>query len=393
MRYDMAQSTWDELEQEALLEVIRSGRYTMGDKVRAFESAFAAYFGSKFAIMVNSGSSANLLAAAICRYRSQRPIQLGDEVIVPALSWSTTFFPFTQNGMKLVFVDVDPNSFNMDLAAVEAAIGPRTRAICAVNVLGCPVNYDLLCELAEQRGLLLIEDNCEGMGAKWRSRYTGSFGAMGTFSTYFSHHISTMEGGLLVTDDEEYFQLGLSLRCHGWLRDLPQENHVHPKSGDPFEDSFRFALPGYNLRPLEMEGALGLLQLDKLATLLATRRLNAEYFSRLFGDKDWLAIQKTIGDSSWFGFGMVLRGPLAGKRRLVSQRLLAAGIESRPILSGNFTKNPVMKHLDTRVHGSLVGADRLDLDGLYVGNCGTDLSDNLDHLFDTFQHILQEISS
>lgn len=378
--YKLAVSTWDDQELTAIREVCDSGDFTMGRRVAAFEKEFAAYFGSRYAVMVNSGSSANLAAATALMYRKTGALNPGDEVLVPAVSWSTSYYPFTQNGLRLRFVDIDASTLNIDLDAVEDAITPATRAILAVNLLGNPVQLTKLRSICERRGLTLVEDNCESMGARCDGRYTGTFGVCGTFSMFFSHHICTMEGGMVVTDDEELYQLMLSLRAHGWVRGLPEKNHVWPKSGDPFEDAYRFVLPGYNLRPLEMSGAIGSVQLRKLDGFLEGRRRNAAHFTKVMAAIPGLRLQQMSEGSSWFAFAMTLEGALAGRRAGLAQALQAAQIECRPIVAGNFTKNPVMKHLEHSIHRSLKVADKIHVDGLYVGNHHIDLATQIDRL-------------
>jgi hypothetical protein len=189
----------------------------------------------------------------------------GDEVIVPAVSWSTTYYPLYQYGLKIKFVDIDLETLNYDLSQLSQAISSKTKAIVAVNLLGNPNDFSQIKKIIGGRDITLIEDNCESLGAEFEGKKAGTFGLMGTFSTFFSHHISTMEGGLIVTNDEELYHILLSLRAHGWTRNLPKENHVcGTKGDDPFEESFRFVLPGYNVRPLEMSGALGIEQVKKL---------------------------------------------------------------------------------------------------------------------------------
>jgi CDP-6-deoxy-D-xylo-4-hexulose-3-dehydrase len=329
--------------------------------------------------MVNSGSSANLLAVAALRYR-KNPLLPGDEVIVPAVSWATTYYPLHQYGFKLRFVDVDLDTLNLDLDAVEQAITPRTRAVFAVNILGAPNNFSRLREICESRNLVLLEDNCESMGAAYQGKSAGTFGLCGTFSTFFSHHLCTMEGGMVLTDDEEMHQIITSLRAHGWTRELPENNLVHEKGQDPFRETFQFVLPGYNVRPLEVSAAIGIKQLEKLGGFLAARRKNARKFVDLFGGLDHVRIQKPPGDSSWFGFSLILEGPLAGKREQVVKRLTEGGIECRPIVAGDFTKNPVIQYFDYEIHGELKNAARVDNDGLFVGNHHYDISRELAHL-------------
>jgi CDP-6-deoxy-D-xylo-4-hexulose-3-dehydrase len=371
--YQLASSSWDQDELNAMQRVIKSGNFTMGQEVREFERKFADFFGTKFAVMSNSGSSANLLAMAAIRYSKEYGKDQRDEVIVPAVSWSTTYYPITQLGYKLRFVDVDLNSLNATAAAIQAAINSRTAGIFAVNLLGNPSDLEAISKLAREAGIFILEDNCESMGAKVGARFSGTFGQIGTFSSFFSHHISTMEGGLSVTDDEELAQLMTSLRAHGWTRELPETNHVHDKTGEKFDDLFRFVLPGYNLRPLELSGAIGIEQLKKLPAINNQRRLNAEFFKSRIVFEDIL-IQEEFGNSSWFGFSLILTGKLSGMRSELVSHLTSKGIESRPIVAGNFTRNPVMKHLDHVKLEPLPNADKIHVDGLFVGNSQEDLS-------------------
>ncbi|RDW13405.1 DegT/DnrJ/EryC1/StrS family aminotransferase [Paracoccus thiocyanatus] len=382
-RFPLASSSWDEAEQDALQRVIGSGRFSMGPEVAAFEADFARFTGSRYAVMVNSGSSANLAMVAALRHRQDPALRLmpGDQVIVPAVSWSTSFFPLHQYGLHLKFVDIDRETLNYDLAALAGAINERTRAVMAVNLLGNPNDFDAIRSLIGSRRILLIEDNCESMGATFGGRQCGTFGVMGTFSTFFSHHISTMEGGLVVTDDEELYHILLALRAHGWTRNLPKFNRVTgEKSDDPFEESFRFVLPGYNLRPLEMSGALGRAQLAKLPGLVRGRRSNGARWVEAMADHPLLRIQRETGESSWFGFSLVLRPESGLSRREVLARLGALGFETRPIVSGNFTKNPVLQLMDHSLHGPMANAEEIDLNGFFIGNHHYDIREAIEIL-------------
>lgn len=359
-------------------EVISSGMFTMGTKVAEFEKRFAQYVGAKYCVMVNSGSSANLLMIAAMRYRKEASLQPGDEIIVPAVSWSTTYFPLYQYGLHLKFVDIDRDSLNYNLDQLATAVSDKTKAIMAVNLLGNPNNFRKIIEIIGNRGIVLLEDNCESMGAEFGARQAGTHGLMGTFSAFFSHHISTMEGGMVVTDDEELHHIMLALRAHGWTRNLPKHNLVcGTKSDDAFVESFRFVLPGYNLRPLELSGAIGIAQLKKLPAMLAARRNNAVEFAAVISRYPWLRLQQEIGSSSWFGFGLVIDGDAPLSRSKLVHRLTKAGIESRPIVAGNFAKNEVLKWFDYSIHEKLVNADDVDRNGLFIGNHHFDLKNEL----------------
>lgn len=377
-RFPLATSTWDQDELDALQRVIASDRYSMGPEVERFEKGFADWVGSRFAVMVNSGSSANLAMVAALRHTGNPALRLdpGAEVIVPAVSWSTTFFPLHQYGLHLKFVDIDPQTLNYDLTALEGAISDRTRAIMAVNLLGNPNDFDRIQALIAGRDIVLIEDNCESMGATLNGRQAGTFGVMGSFSSFFSHHISTMEGGLVVTDDEELYHILLAVRAHGWTRNLPKFNHLTgEKSDDPFEESFRFVLPGYNLRPLEMSGALGQAQLAKLPGLIAGRRANGAAFQQAMQDHPLFRIQAETGNSSWFGFALVLRPETGITRAEILPRLIRLGFEVRPIVSGNFTRNPVLDMMDHSLHGQMTHAEEIDRNGFFIGNHHYDIAE------------------
>lgn len=369
MQYPLASSSWDHEEIRAMQAVIDSAMFTMGKKVAEFERAFAAYVGSRFCVMVNSGSSANLLMVAALRYRKQGAVLANSEVIVPAVSWSTSYYPLYQYGLKIKFVDIDLHTLNYDLDQLEQAVSDNTKAIMAVNLLGNPNDFERIKQITDNRNIVLIEDNCESMGATFNGKMSGTFGVMGSFSTYFSHHISTMEGGMIVTDDEELYQILLSLRSHGWTRNLPKHNLVcGDKSDDPFEEAFRFVLPGYNVRPLEISGAIGIEQVKKLPSLVAERRNNGKIFQTTMGDHPELLIQREIGESSWFGFSLVIRPGSRLTRKSLIASLGSMGFECRPIVAGNFANNKVVKYFDSEVHGTLKNAEYVDQSGLFIGN-------------------------
>jgi dTDP-4-amino-4,6-dideoxygalactose transaminase len=392
--YPLATSSWGDEELNAMRRVMETGMFTMGKEVRAFEEAFATYVGSRYAVMVNSGSSANLLMISAMRYRKEgSSLQPGDEVIVPAVSWSTTYYPLYQYGLKLVFVDVNPDTLNMDATAVANAITPNTCAILAVNLLGNPNDFNTLNALCDAHNLVLLEDNCESLGATFNGKQAGTYGLMGTYSSFFSHHISTMEGGLIVTDDEELYHILLCIRSHGWTRHLPQENKITgTKSPNAFDEAFKFVLPGYNVRPLELEGAIGLEQLKKLPAFIEARQQNATLFTTLFANQTTFRIQQEVGNSSWFGFSLILTEEAVQRgicRQQVVEVLEAANIDVRPIVTGNFAKNPVLQHFDCRVEGDLPHANWLDEHGLFVGNHQFDIAPQLHHLHQTLSSFIQ----
>lgn len=332
----LASVTWGPEERAAAHAIIDGDHFTMGAKVAEFERDYAKYCGTTYCVAVNSGSSANLLmvAAYTLRYGAGK-------VIVPTVGWSTSYSPFQQYGWKLIFVDIDRETLNYDLTALwNATIHHEADVILAINLLGNPNDFDKFPHKAQ-----ILEDNCEAMGAVYGGERTGSFGVMASHSTFFSHHICTMEGGMITTNDEEYYHMLLSLRSHGWTRQLPDKNRLWAKP-----DKFTFILPGYNVRPTELQAAIGIEQLKKLPRFIVQRRENASRFP--------LRTQKEIGQSSWYGFA-VFEDDMA---RVIGR------YETRPVVTGNFLRQPVISHYDYEVWGKPRNADWLHDRALMIGN-------------------------
>lgn len=319
----------------------------MGEKTSSFEKAYAEYTNSKYCVAVNSGSSANLLMTAALSLR-----QGVGEVIVPAVAWVTSYSPFVQCGWKLKFVDIDRDTLNYDIKSLKSAyVGHEL--ILAVNLLGNPNAY------SEFPSMVVLEDNCESMGAEYAGMRTGNFGLMASHSTFFSHHICTMEGGMITTDDEFYYEMLLCLRSHGWTRHLPKGNKhgIEPKQ-------FEFIYPGYNVRPTEIQCSVGLKQLEKLPSFIAQRQANAERWLEVCKTKGWKT-QKVVdhGKSSWFGFPIIDENIEEIKKQFDEK-----GIQYRPIMTGNFTKSQSIKHYDYTVYGELMNADYVTQNGIFIGN-------------------------
>jgi CDP-6-deoxy-D-xylo-4-hexulose-3-dehydrase len=382
MFYDLASTSWGPEEHEAIQRVLREGRLTMGENVRAFEDAFAARFGAGHAVMVNSGSSANLVGIAALFHVKDRPLQRGDEVIVPAISWATTFHPLQQYGLKLRFIDVELDTLNMDVAKLEAALTPKTRMVMAVSILGNPAALDVIRSFCDAHDLFFFEDNCESLGASLNGKLCGTFGDIGTFSTFYSHHISTMEGGLLVTDDTEIAHLARAIRNHGWARDLPPDSPLAPAApaSDDFFEAYRFIMPGYNVRPLEICGAVGLEQLKKLDTMIARRRANAGQFVRLFAGDDRFILQREHGASSWFSFTIILNPALAIDRGAIMSAMRGAGIGFRMITGGSFLRHEASRFFEYEVVGDIANANLAHDHGFFVGNHPRDLTAEITRL-------------
>ena len=363
--------TYGAEEISAALECLLSTYVTMGAKTRYFEAECNRHFGFEHGIMVNSGSSANLLAvAALVNPALSRRLRPGDEVIVPALSWSTTVWPLIQCGLIPVVIDVDPDTLNLDLNEVRKAIGPKTRGIMPVHVYGNPCDMDVLMEIAPQHDLIVIEDCCEALGTLYRGKSVGSFGEVGTFSFYYSHHITTLEGGICHTNSFELAELMRILRAHGWVRETEgrekyeaQYPHIDPR--------FLFVNVGFNLRPTELQSAFGPIQLKKLEKFIAVRAGNAAFWRKAmtpFEKYFRFQTETPHGRHSWFGFPMVVRENAPFTATELRLFLKEHHIENRPLICGNIADQPAFKLFPHRISGDLRESKLIMTNGFTFGN-------------------------
>lgn len=368
------------------LESLLEQNVTMGAKVRAFERTFAEFVGTKHAIMVNSGSSANLLAMAVLASPSLTgALREGDEIIVPAVTWSTSLAPILQYGCVPVLVDIDPATLNLQPERLAEALSSRTRAIMPVHLLGNPVNMIPLMEFAREHNLWVIEDTCESLGSTVGGQQVGSFGDFGTYSFYFSHHITTIEGGMLVTNDDHMADLARSIRAHGWTRDMTTRTEL--EEANPWVDPrFLFVNIGYNLRPMETQAAFGLVQLGRLHDFNEQRRANAQYLLAALSDlsdRMQFVTEQEGARSTWFGFTVMVAD--VATRRALSDHLESRGIATRPIVAGNLAVQPAFRDNTHRTVGTLANATRIGERGLFVGNHPNLTRAHLDHIVAGFR--------
>lgn len=367
------------------LDGLLEQRVTMGAQVAAFERQFAEFIGSEHAIMVNSGSSANLIAISVlCQRAVENGLRPGDEVIVPAVTWSTTVAPILQLGCVPVLVDIDEETLNLRPESVEQARSDRTKAIMPVHLLGNPVDMAPLMQAADRHGMWVIEDTCESLGSEIAGKKVGSFGHFGTFSFYFSHHITTIEGGMVVTDDRQLADLARSLRAHGWSRDMSNRPELERQNPD-IDPYFLFVNVGYNLRPTEMQAAFGQVQLGRLDQFNRQRRHNAQVLDDAlakYGDRLRLVSEQEGGRSTWFGFSVILRD--AATRLALRDHLEARKIATRPIVAGNLAAQPAFRDNPHRIVGDLATATSIAERGLFIGNHPNLTSAQLDHIIAAF---------
>lgn len=377
MKIPLNTSTFNELEINAAIDVLHSGFLTMGEKCFKFEDEFARYIGAKNAIYVNSGSSANLLAFfalvnSFCptsKFGGQK-LNPGDEVIVPAVTWSTTIWPVVQAGLTPVLVDSDPYTLQMDPNAVRKAITSKTKAICPVHVLGNAVQLNEISNISKEHKLWLIEDTCESLGTKYSDKYVGTYGDIGTYSFFFSHHITTIEGGMIVTNNDDMAELFRAMRAHGWtrhLKDRKKQENLYPE----IDPRFLFITTGFNLRPTEINAAFGLQQLKKLSQFNQSRRDVTDFWITELDEiiKNGLIKPMQITENTiptWFGFPIICESKKL--RNGLQAHLEKNGIETRPIICGNLARQPALKSVNHRIASELTGADKVMDQGLFWGS-------------------------
>ncbi|HVL88174.1 MAG TPA: DegT/DnrJ/EryC1/StrS family aminotransferase [Candidatus Thermoplasmatota archaeon] len=352
------------------VEALLTSYVTMGAKVRQFEEAWSQYLGSRSSIMVNSGSSANLLALfAAANPHTRGRLMPGDEVLVPAMCWSTTVYPIVQAGAIPVLVDVDPQTLTMDPQAARAALTDKTRAIMPVHLLGNAADMRELSRLADERDLWLIEDCCEAHGTTIDGRKVGTFGDLGTYSFFFSHAITTIEGGAINTDDDDLAELLRPLRAHGWIREMKTREAIaarHPNV-DP---RFFFVNVGFNVRPTDLQGGFGIHQVRKLESFVEARRRYAHAITKGLSRHASvleLPTERPGTRHSYFTYPVIVREGARFRKEDLMRHLEAHGVETRPIISGNFAEHPAFGLLPARVAGSLPAASHAHRDGFLFG--------------------------
>ncbi len=351
-------------EVNAAVEALVTTWVTMGARVKAFEEAFAAWVGTRHAVMVNSGSSANLVALAALVHAGR--LSPGDEVLVPAVAWSTSLFPVAQCGLVPVLVDVHPDTLCLDVEAASEAISSRTRGVVAVHLLGQPADVKAL----EDLDLVVLEDTCAAHGARIGASRCGSLGAVGTFSFFFSHHITTIEGGIVVTDDHEVAEAARALRAHGWIRELDGREAI-AAAYPQIDERFLFTAAGWNLRPTEVAGAFGLRQLQRLDDWVERRRANHRAWCEALGELPHLTVypERPGTTHAAFAFPLVLDEGAPMDRATLMAHLESRRIATRPISGSNLARQPAFARVpDARVHGELEVADTVHTHGLFVGN-------------------------
>ena len=382
----LADDSFGEEEKHAMLSVIESGKYTMGERVEEFEEAFSNWIGTSHSVMVNSGSSANLLLvySQIVSSFQKDLLKPGDEVLVPALLWPTTIWPLIQFGLKPVLVDICLDSLAMDLDDSQKKITSKTKAIFLIHVLGYACDMTKYVHFCQSNNLFLLADCCESFGAFDKSKHVGSFGKGGTFSHFFSHHLTTMEGGTITSNSLELSDDLKSMRAHGWIRNRSDIKKLSNKY-EALDKRFLFLMPGFNVRPMEIQAAVGLVQLSRMDELLSHRDYFAKYIIDSFAGIDWLRVaganrnrinvKRESRNHSWMNISFIIEENCPVLLSEVVKIFENFGIETRPIITGNFANQPAAKYISqiTSYPNAQIISDR----GFMIGCHATKISELL----------------
>jgi len=351
----------------------------MGQEVKNFEDKMARYLGVNHFVMVNSGSSANLLMIeALMRPTLSRPrLNPGDSVLVPAIAWPTTIWPLIQLGLNPLFVDVDLKTLAIDLDAAQLLIDTSripVKGMFPIHPLGRSINPSQLSEFSNRNDLVLINDVCESLGSWSEGKHAGTAGIAGSFSFYFSHHITTMEGGGISTNSDEFADDLRSMRSHGWSRDRSDVNSwIQKKSSN--DSKFLFVSTGYNVRPMEIQAAIGSNQIDFIDTFIKRRREIAQRVHahlsngklKIIGSE---ALSEDSHSHSWMLIPILVLGEDAPRRKNEMVKALEdLGIETRPVLTGNFLSQPAIQRITRHASDpkNYIVAERITNEAFMVG--------------------------
>jgi CDP-4-dehydro-6-deoxyglucose reductase, E1 len=354
---------------------------TEGRYAEQFAGKISGMLGVKNVLLTNSGSSANLLAfsALTSDKLGERRLKPGDEVISVAAGFPSTITPILQNQCVPVFVDVDIPTYNVDVDKLEAAITEKTKCIFLAHTLGNPFDVDAVVALAKKYNLWLLEDNCDALGSTYKGKFTGSFGHLATLSFYPAHHITTGEGGAVLTNDESLAKLVRSFR--DWGRDCYCLGGRNNTCGERFSQQFGtlpfgydhkyvFSEIGYNLKMTDMQAAIGAAQIDKLSEFSEHRRKNFQRYSAIFSNhQDYFILPKVTegSDPSWFSYIVTVKKEAPFTREELTQYLNAQKIETRNLFAGNMTRQPAMMHKQFRIAGALTNTDTIMNQTFFLG--------------------------
>tara|TARA_B110000977_G_scaffold131980_1_gene168037 strand:+ start:2179 stop:3426 length:1248 start_codon:yes stop_codon:yes gene_type:complete len=372
--YPLLEKGLSKIDLQKGINVLKTGFITMNKHTEIFEKEFAKKVKANFALMVNSGSSANLLAAfASCNPIRKNRFKRGDHALIPALCWSTSLWPLVQSGLKTKFVDVNPQTLNVDADHLISKITKKTKVIMLINVLGISADIKKIINFAKKKKIIVIEDNCEALGAKLDQKYLGTLGDFGTYSFFYSHQITSGEGGMIVCNNREDYEILLALRSHGWSRgkSIYEKNAKKYPNLDP---RYIFINSGFNLRPTDIQAAIGRNQFKRLDFFKKTRTMNKKkIINSLKKDKRWkeqfrfVEYSKRI-EPSYMVLPILLNEKFLKKKKQFIEFIEKKGLETRPIISGSFVNQPSAKLYNlNRNKEKFVGAQEVQDFGFVIG--------------------------
>lgn len=388
--YPLSLATYGTDEIVEALDSMCSFRTSMAEKTLHFERQFSKWQGSADSVMVNSGSSADLLLCLLLTNPLAPLVEPGAEVIVPVVTWPTQIWAAMMAGLKVRLVDVDPATLNVDLQDLEQSISQRTKALFLVHLMGNPCDMDRIGAIADRYGLHIIEDCCEAMGATWSGKKVGNFGIGAAYSFFFSHHITCMEGGMIASASLDHAEQLRLLRAHGWIRnvdparfDLSQHPEIDPR--------YAFVNWGLNVRPTEVQAGFGIRQLEKADTFGARRAAIGQRFNEFIAQTPWLRtpVVSAKATPSWLALPIMLQDDAPFSRQDLTAYLEGVGVETRPVVTGNVAKHPVAKLFPEFTCRSFPGADKVHAKGFYVGLSPLQTDENVDRLLETFDKFLR----
>jgi CDP-6-deoxy-D-xylo-4-hexulose-3-dehydrase len=361
---------------------------TMWDKTKRFEEAFSQYLGCKECVMVNSGSTADLLLSFLLTSPAQPMLEPGDEILVPAVTWPTQIWSSMMAGLKIRVVDVNPSTLNVDVNTLASKLTPRTKAISLVHLMGNPCDMDAIMAFAKEYNLGVLEDCCEALGSEYNGKKVGTFGLGGTYSFFFSHHITTMEGGMIACPDKETASQLRILRAHGWVRNVNDSSIPDLKEYD-LDPRYAFVNWGFNVRPTELQAGFGLKQLEKLPMFNSIREQYANKVFKFVDNSRFLSRPETAKKSkpSWFALPLMVKSGSPFSKNEITAFLEEKGVETRPIVAGNLAKQPTAK-LFTEFNGRFSGADIIHDSGFYIGLSPMMPESHVDRLIETLNQFM-----
>ena len=363
IKYPLTNTVLDNDDIEAGVKVLKSKWITMGRETLKFENNFSKKISNRSSTMVNSGSSANLLIFQCLINPKVNKLKKDDEVLIPAICWSTSLWPIIQSGLKVKFVDIDPKTLNLDLDNFEKKITKKTKALMLVHAMGNCADMEKIVRICKKKKIILIEDACEALGSKYKGKQLGTFGDFSSYSFFYSHHITSGEGGMVCSKSKKDADVIRTLRSHGWHRAISNKK----------SNSWSFINSGFNLRPTDISASIGNSQLKKLKKISLIRQQNFKSIrSALLDDKRYSnkfdIIEENINNKIvWFGIPIILKSTEKNYKNKVTNKLNKFGIDTRPLISGNFAKQPAIKLYKLNIKSNLKYANFIDKNSFFIG--------------------------